>query len=421
MKLYRFYYRIIGLVIFFLGILLTPFLPKLVKNELPSDMNLYVLYILNLLACVLTYWLFSYKNCLLNAFQRRDVVSKIMILMNTFKYTLQIIVLILFKNYYYYVFVMLAVQALSNIITSIIVDKIYPMYKPKYEITKDERKEIGIRIRDLFTQRIGRVINSSADTLVISSFLGLTTLAIFQNYNYVLSLPIGILSVVFESCRAGIGNSLETETDDKNYKDLRKLTFIVGWILTVCSTGLVCMYQHFMVIWTGQDFLFPFAMVILFVVYFYVSVLNMILDTFKDAAGIWHKDRYRPFCTAILNLILNIIIVNIWGIYGVLLSTIISVVVVSIPWELYNLFSDVFRKEMFEYIKMIILNIIITIVSCFIAYLICIRFNDDGLVCFIIKGIIALIVSNVIFFVFCYRTQDCKNSLELVSRIIRKQ
>ena len=44
MKLYRKYYRIIGLVIGVIGGVLTPFVPFLIKNKsVPDDMNIYVL------------------------------------------------------------------------------------------------------------------------------------------------------------------------------------------------------------------------------------------------------------------------------------------------------------------------------------------------------------------------------------------
>ena len=67
MALYRLYYRIIGGVILVAGLVLTPFIPKLISGSVPPDMNIYILYLLNLLATVLTYWLFAYKNSILQA------------------------------------------------------------------------------------------------------------------------------------------------------------------------------------------------------------------------------------------------------------------------------------------------------------------------------------------------------------------
>ena len=100
MRLYRLYYRVIGLAILVIGVILVPFLPHLIKDDLPSDVNLYVLYLLNLAATVASYWLFAYKNCLLAAYQRNDITSKIGMAISTIEYGLELLVIVFFKNYY---------------------------------------------------------------------------------------------------------------------------------------------------------------------------------------------------------------------------------------------------------------------------------------------------------------------------------
>lgn len=77
MRLYKIYYRVIGTIVLIGGIIITPFLKYLIKSDLPADINLYILFYLNLASTISTYWLFSYKNCLLFAHQRSDVSTKI--------------------------------------------------------------------------------------------------------------------------------------------------------------------------------------------------------------------------------------------------------------------------------------------------------------------------------------------------------
>ena len=74
----------------------------------------------------------------------------------------------------------------------------YPQYNPVGDVSKEERREINHRIRDLFTSRVGGVIVNSADTIVISAFLGLKTLTIYQNYFYIITALIGIVNVAFQ-------------------------------------------------------------------------------------------------------------------------------------------------------------------------------------------------------------------------------
>lgn len=406
MKLYRNYYRLIGMVIAAIGMILTPFIPKLISGSVPLGINIYILYILNLFATVLSYWLFAYKNSILQAHQRTDIVSKITLITNTLQYGVQILALFFFKNYYYYVIVALVTQALTNIITAIVADKLYPQFKPKGNVKREQIKEINQRIRDLFTSKIGFVIYDSADTIVISSFLGLSMLAVYQNYFYILSAITGFISVIFSACTAGIGNSIVTETKEKNFSDLNKLTFIICWLAGFCSVCLLCLYQPFMELWVGKELMFSFSAVICFVVYFFVRQLNSLFNLYKDASGMWHEDRFRPLAAALTNLGLNLILVQVIGIYGILLSTVLAILCVGMPWLLHNLFSVIFEKKyLVPYLKKLVFYLSIVIVSSGITYFICSLIPFRLALGFLVKGIICVIIPNGIYF-FSYR--KCK-------------
>ena len=252
MKLYKVYYRTIGLIIAIVGCAITPFVPRLISGDVPENINIYVLYLLNLGATVLSYWLYAYKNSILQAHQRTDIVSKVTLVTSTIQYALQLLVLWVFKSYYLYVIVMLATQAITNIATSVTADKLYPQFSPKGKLPKYEVSRINGRIRDLFTSKIGGIIVNSADTIVISAFLGLTALAVYQNYYFILTSITGFITIVFSAVTAGIGNSLVVETKEKNFKDLNIFTFIICWISGFCSCCFLNLYQPFMELWVGK-------------------------------------------------------------------------------------------------------------------------------------------------------------------------
>ena len=171
MRLYRTYYRIIGLIIAVIGLCLTPFVPKLITGALPAQINIYTLYLLNLSATVLSYWLFAYRNCLFSAHQRGDMISKIAMAADTIKYVCQLYVITVLHNYYCYVIVALCTQIMSNIITAIASRRMFPTYKPEGKLEELEVKRINKRISYLFTSKIGAVVVNSVDTIVISAFL----------------------------------------------------------------------------------------------------------------------------------------------------------------------------------------------------------------------------------------------------------
>lgn len=420
MKLYKIYYRIIGLVIFVLGMILCPFIPHLIKSNVPADMNVYILYILNLLATVFSYWLFAYKNCLLSAHQRTDVTSKITIIINTIMYVAQFLLLFIFRNYYFYVIALLLGQITINITTAWVVDKMYPNYQAKGNLPKEEIKEVNKRVKDLFTAKIGGVIVNSVDTIVISAFLGLSTLAVYENYFYILKALIAIVAVIFSSCTAGIGNSIIMESKEKNFRDFNKFTFIIFWLAGLFSCCLIGLYQNFMILWVGKDLLLDFPCVICLVIYFFVYEMNAVLLLYKDAAGIWHKDRFRPLVTALSNLILNLILVNIIGLYGVLLSTVLSSVIIGFPWLVQNLFTEIFKESPKKYLIKILKYTILTIITCVITYWACNLINGNTFITLIIKAIICVIIPNVFYAVTCYRSSEMQEAISLVKKIMKR-
>lgn len=420
MKLYKTYYRIIGLIIAVIGCALTPFIPKLISGDIPDNLNVYLLYLLNLGATVLSYWLYAYKNSILQAHQRVDIVSKVTLVTSTIQYSLQLLVLWLFKDYYLYVIVLLATQALTNIATALCADRIYPQFKPKGQIAAEERKAINSRIKDLFTSKIGGIIYDSADTIVISSFLGLTALAIYQNYFYILNAITGLITVVFSACTAGIGNSIVVETKEKNYKDLNKFTFIICWLAGFCAVCLLCLYQPFMELWVGKDLMLSSSAVICFVVYFFVRQLNSLFNTYKDASGMWHEDRFRPLVAALTNLALNLILVQFIGLYGILISTVLAIVCVGMPWLLHNLFTVIFeKKHLLGYLKKLLYYCCVIFVSCIATYFICSKVNAGLIVTLVARGAICVTLPNLIYLLAYYKRIEFTDSLLLANKITK--
>lgn len=421
MKLYKIYYRVIGAVILVVGTIICPFVPYLIKSDLPVGMNVYILYILNLLATVFSYWICAYKNSILQAHQRTDVISKITLIVNTIQYIFQLLTILILKDYYIYVMVSLIAQVIINIITAMRANKMYPKYKPKGNLSKEAIKNINQRVKDLFTAKVGGVIVNSVDTIVVSAFLGLTVLAIYQNYYYILTSIIGIMGVVFTSCTAGIGNSIILESKEKNYKDLRKFTFIVSVLSIICTSELLCLYQPFMKWWVGEELLLDFTSVICFCAYFFIYEENILLCTYKDAAGIWHADRFRPLITGGINLILDIILVKFIGVYGVILSTVISIGIIGLPWLSHVLFKEIFKTTPKEYFKEFIQYIIVLIIVSCIAYFTTNIINEVNLLSIFIKAIICLIINVVLIYIIFRKKDVFSDFKELIRRTINKK
>lgn len=409
MNLYKECYRIIGGVIFIFGICLTPFIPKLIHGDIPSDINIYTLYYMNLGATVLSYWLFAFRNSLFNAHQRVDVLSIISSITSIITYGFQFLCLILLKNYYVYLSINIISQICLNVSTAIASKKVYPNYNPKGEVPGAEKKEISKKVRDLFTAKIGGVVNHSADSIVISAFLGLTMLGIYQNYYFIVSTVMSFFMLFFNACDAGIANSLIVNKSEENKTLFYRINYIVSLGLNFCCSSLLCLFQPFIKLWLGTDYLLPISVVILFDIYLFAEIAPRIFLVFKDAAGIWREDRFRPLLVSLVNLMLNLLTVRKFGLYGVILSTIIAMLFFGFPWLLTNINKYVLKIDIKKYLCSLFAYTSIIALDCFITFSVCNYIAFDNLLLELLcKGGVCLILPNVIFCIIFCRTAENK-------------
>ena len=421
MALYRKYYRIIGGVVLAIGLALLPFLPYLVKfDTVPNGINVYILYLMYLGQTVFSYWLFAYRNCLFNAHQRVDILSKVSSIIIVIQYGLQILVVVTLGNYYIYTLIMIVMLIVNNIVVAILSKKMYPQYSPRGKLEKYEIKSINRRVKDLFINKLGSVVVDSADTIVISAFLGLAVLAVYQNYFFVLTSVVGIIGIIFTSLNAGIGNSLVLDSKKKNYKDFEKISFAFMWILGICVAVMFCLYQPFMYVWMGKGFLLPFEMMASFCIYFFVKEIEQLLSLYRNAAGKFHEDRFRTVVSAVVNLALNLILVRQFKLYGILFSTIVSFALIGIPWIIRILFTTVFEKKYWKRycFKMAVYIVGIAAVS-LIAYAACYCIHINKWVDLFLKALICFAITNILF-IFMYRKSKLYGDAKILFKNIVK-
>lgn len=420
MNLYKLYYRAIGMVILVAGVAITPFIPKLISGEVPADINIYILYYLNLGATVLSYWLFAYKNSLFQAHQRNDVISKVTIITDTVKYILQISLLYLLHNYYYYVIVMLLIQVLNNLMIAYRADKSFPGYKAKGSLSKAEKRTINSSIKDVFYGQLGMTVTLSVDSIVISAFLGLVPLARYQNYYYVVNALIGFFNIFYQSLRASIGTNLLVKSKDVNYRDFKFVTYFVMVTLSFCSSCLMNLLQPFITLWVGKENTLSDIFVLLLVVYFFIYEFTLLIGCYKDISGKWHADRFRPLLTAIFNLILNIIMVKYIGLYGVLLSTIISFIIINIPWLYRRVFIDVFNEnDKYDYAIYLLKSFAVLLICILFSTIVCHSVNFNNSVLEIIVRLLIIIFINIfVQLVFNRNNIEFERAISLIKRAV---
>lgn len=416
LNFYKKVYRIVGMLILFLGAILVPFLNLFIKGSYPSDINIYLVYLIYLLNTVISYFLFAYKTSIAVAFERSDLLNKTQIVQFLFLYGFQFISLILFRNFYAYIIFSPISTIIGNLINNYKINKYFPNIKAAGVLDKEDTKEIITKVKGLFINRIGDVSRSSFDNVVISTFFGLSTLAIFNNYYYVSSAIYGILLVLKQGVAASIGNSIASEGIEKNYADLRKFNFIFSWIVSFGFVCLLCLYQPFMELWgSGSKLKLSNTEMIFFCIFFYSISICIIPTIYISGKGLWWECRIPCIVEAVSNIILNIFLGKLLGIKGVLISTILTLFLCNFFWQTLILFKIYFLIRPLRFFLESLLYAIVTFLVSIIPYFLC---NQSFANSFIIKLIICLIVPNLELLLLYFKNSYFKQTFIILKNIV---
>ena len=249
MNFYRKIYQVIGMVVLCLGLLTMPFLRYLIKGETPEGINLYALFALFLLNNLESYFLFAHKQAVFMANQRVDVISKAGTLTRIALNALQILSLLAFRDYFLYTLCIPLTTCLNNLIISRLSNRIFPRYQCAGMVSDEEKRWTIKKTQGVMCQKIGSVVLFSADTVVISAFLGLKVLGIYNCYYYVIAALATFFGVIQRSIIPSIGNRIISDSKEENFKDFRKFHFLYIWIVTWCCCCLLCLLQPFIRRW----------------------------------------------------------------------------------------------------------------------------------------------------------------------------
>lgn len=328
--LLRFYKRCyIGIsgVVLLIGIAVVFFLPLLVGNvEIPD--SIYLIYVLFLADCLSSYFL-AYKKSLLYADLMNYIPDAIYFLVYMVQNALQIYVLAAFQNYILFLIVKTMGKCISNLLISLYIRKKYPFTAEKSvsPIEKEVREDIVTKVKGLLCHKLGRMLVTGSDSIVLTGVLGIRVMSLYTNYHLVISGIMALLNKIFETLTNSVGNFLLDSDQERRLDIYRKIDFINFWFFGCVAAGMYAVLQPLITLWMGEDFLFDKTVVFVLVVSFYLEGMRASVNTFKEAAGIFHEDRRIPIIESVTNLAVSIALARLLGTAGVFLGTIISTAV----------------------------------------------------------------------------------------------
>ena len=409
MNFYAKAYRLIGILILIFGFISTPFLQYIVKTD-DSIPNLRLIYFLFVLNSAVSYF-FASKRTIFTVDQKEYVntINRNMFLL--VQNLIQIIVLMLTQSYIMYICIMVLCTFSSNLHISILADKQYPYLRNKQvALNKIEIKDLTKSMKAIMLHKVGNVLINSTDNLIISMMLGVYWVGMYSNYSMVVGMVTTFALIVFAACSASIGNINAVESSEKVYSVFRTMTFLSLWIYGFCSISFVCLFQPFITVWIGNDYLLDMTTVIVIVIAFFLKGIIGVTSTFLDVTKLFLNTRWVPLLTATINLAVSVLAVAYFGLAGVFGGTIVSYLLTMVWINPFMLYKSGFNKKFREYIGFIVPRIILIFIAGFITYFLTIHVDY-----FVVQILICIVVPNMIMLITWGNTSEFK----YISNIIR--
>lgn len=420
-QLYKKMYAILATIIFMLSIIMYTFLDVFIKGETKVQF-IGIVYFIFVLKNIISY-LNAHKWSLINADQKGYVIAKYNLIFNIISIISKIIVLKITENYILFLLIELSIFIIQNIYNGKIVNDRYSYIKTKekYKVDKEVKENLIVNVKALFLHNIGSWCVFGTDNLLVSSFIGLTTVGIYSNYTMIMGQLGSLLSPLLGGVGASVGNLIASESKEKSYEIFNIIYMINFWIYSFAVIFLYNLLEPFINWWLGTGLLLDKLTFIVLLINFYISGMRSCILTFKTKAGIFSADKYVPLIESIINLGTSIILVKYLGLAGIFIGTTISTVSFPLWTQSKLVYNQIFKKSVYEYFKKYTVYILITIVTAYITTNICnILVIGTGFISLVSKGILCVIIINIIYICIFYKTSEFTYILNIIKPMIIK-
>lgn len=424
MNFFKRVYLLIAGMILCVGLLVMPFIQYLINdiNEVPADVNIYVIYGL-FLGNTISSYLFTYKLSLLTADQRNYMVSIMDLIVTLSKYVLQIIILIMTRNYTLTLAIGIVSALVINYLFSVWVTRKYrEVFKIREMLPKEERRKIYSDTRACMCHKVGSTILTSTDNAVLSRMVSLAAVGLYSNYTMIVSNIQLVMVQILGNLTASVGNARNTMAEENYYKLYRKMLFLDLWISGVVFVTCYVTIDDFILVWLGEKYVFDKAVSLVLCIQLYLSLVRTVNGAFIGADGLFRKDIVRPLIEAVLNLGISILLTHLYGMIGVFLGTIISLLLTTFWREPYLLYRYSFKQGMKDYWRELIIFTLISVLQ-ICALILVKRLLVNGpvsLLFVIMEAIMAFLFANLINMAVFGKREEFQYLKDIMNRILGK-
>jgi O-antigen/teichoic acid export membrane protein len=422
MSFYKQAYRIIGIIIFLIGLILTFFLDVFIKDVGKVE-NLRLIFFLYIVSTSFPYFI-NYKLALIKADQKEYKLTNVNIIFTILIIISQITVLLVTNNFILYLISNITILFVQTIYINLKVTRMYPLLKIKLneKLPKEELKTIITKIKAMVLHKIGSFSIYSTDNIIISAFISINVVGLYSNYSMIINSVNSFITLGFNSITASMGNLIATSSNLKKLEIFKVTNFIGFWIYGVSTISFYNLINPTIELWLGSAFLLPQEIILVVLINYYMTGMRIPIETVKSASGLYEVDKFSPLIQSAINLTLSIILVEELGLLGVFIGTLISSLILPTWQKPYLVYKHVFKISSKSYFSIFIKFIFVLLGMGLITHEVLNTFFEDYTVSnYLIRIAICAIIPNIIIILLFKQSKEFKEVIRIVKSIIKKE
>jgi O-antigen/teichoic acid export membrane protein len=350
-SLFGFLYRIIGMAILGLGVIVSVFLPWIFNK---TDLDILIIYaaFYTFLTVTLVSYFNNYKQVLLAADQQTYVTTRLTNGLNIIKVALQIVYLrYLDGNYYGWLVLELAFGLLQRYMINRAVSKKYPWlitHPSRGRSLLAQYRDVILKVKQLFAHKIAGFTLSQSSNILIYALTTLTMVTYYTNYTLIFNKVTILIRQTLGSNLAGIGDIIAENNITKIKKVFWEFNALFFWIGGVIVFSFYFLTEPFIVLWLGEEYILPHEVFMVMLFNVFVLLIGQTARFFLNGYALF-KDVWAPWAEAIINIAIAIGIGYYYGLMGVVLGVAVSSLLIVIIWKPYFLYREGFKERIWRY------------------------------------------------------------------------
>lgn len=343
-SVFGYLYSWIGKIILVAGCILACFLPLIFPNTGFELGIIYFAYFSFLTSSLIGYFI-NYRQILLGADQKNYVVTAYFQTMVIIKSLVQMVLVYYTNNYYIWVTIELLFGITYSFILNWKIDQTYPWLKCEKKIGNQLYKkypEVMKYTKQLFVHKLASFVQLQATPLLIYSFVSLQVVAFYVNYTIITDKMELLINNFLGSTGAGVGNLIAEGKKEKILDVFWELVAVRFFVAINVIFAIYYLIEPFISLWLGNEYVMPNTVLVLILLRFFIRLTRGATDQFIYGYGLFY-DTWAPIVESIIFFIVAIFGGVIWGLNGILLGGIISLIIIVCCWKPYFLFSRGFK------------------------------------------------------------------------------